>query len=217
MLSSQDRLEKIVADILFDMETRDRLQSGHGNALLVSGSIYQACKFYELFVSNGFNKCAIITSYRPSIAGIKGEETGEGETEHLHQYEIYNKMLNGKDVETFEKEVKKKFIEEPGQMKLLIVVDKLLTGFDAPPATYLYIDKQMHDHGLFQAICRVNRLDGDDKEYGYIIDYKDLFQSLEGSIQDYTSGAFDAYDKEDVVGLLTDRLDKARGTSRRSS
>ncbi|MDQ3005751.1 MAG: HsdR family type I site-specific deoxyribonuclease, partial [Chloroflexota bacterium] len=210
VLSSQDRLEKIVVDVLFDMETRDRLQSGHGNALLVSGSIYQACKFYELFISQGFTKCAIITSYRPSIAGIKGEETGEGETEQLHKYEIYNKMLNGKDVETFEKEVKKKFIEEPGQMKLLIVVDKLLTGFDAPPATYLYIDKQMRDHGLFQAICRVNRLDGDDKEYGYIIDYKDLFQSLEGSIKDYTSGAFDAYDKEDVTGLLTDRLDEAR-------
>ena len=210
VLSSQDRLEKIVADILLDMETRDRLQSGHGNALLVSGSIYQACKFYELFTSNGFDKCVIITSYKPSASDIKGEETGEGLTEKLEQYEIYNKMLKGKDVETFEKEVKKKFIEEPGQMKLLIVVDKLLTGFDAPPATYLYIDKQMHDHGLFQAICRVNRLDSEDKEYGYVIDYKDLFQSLEGSIHDYTSGAFDAYDKDDVIGLLTDRLERAK-------
>ena len=95
-------------------------------------------------------------------------------------------------------------------MKLLIVVDKLLTGFDAPPATYLYIDKQMRDHGLFQAICRVNRLDGDDKEYGYIIDYKDLFKSLEKSIKDYTAEAFDGYDEEDVAGLLTDRLEKAR-------
>ncbi len=63
-----------------------------------------------------------------------------------------------------------RFIDQPGQMKLLIVVDKLLTGFDAPPATYLYIDKQMRDHGLFQAICRVNRLDGEDKEYGYVVD-----------------------------------------------
>ena len=95
-------------------------------------------------------------------------------------------------------------------MKLLIVVDKLLTGFDAPPATYLYIDKPMQDHGLFQAICRVNRLDGEDKEYGYIVDYRDLFKSLEQSIQDYTSEAFDGYDKEDVEGLLTNRLDKAR-------
>jgi type I restriction enzyme R subunit len=85
-----------------------------------------------------------------------------------------------------------------------------LTGFDAPPATYLYIDKQMRDHGLFQAICRVNRLDGDDKEYGYIIDYKDLFKSLEGAVKDYTSGALDGYDKEDVAGLLKDRLTKAR-------
>jgi type I restriction enzyme R subunit len=89
-------------------------------------------------------------------------------------------------------------------------VDKLLTGFDAPPATYLYIDKAMRDHGLFQAICRVNRLDGEDKEYGYIIDYKDLFHSLETAMTDYTQGALDGYDREDVQGLLGDRLSKAR-------
>ena len=113
-------------------------------------------------------------------------------------------------IERFEQEVKKRFIDEPGQMKLLIVVDKLLTGFDAPSATYLYIDKQMQDHGLFQAICRVNRLDGEDKEYGYIIDYKDLFRSLERSIEDYTGEAFDGYDKADVEGLLKDRLQQGR-------
>ena len=95
-------------------------------------------------------------------------------------------------------------------MKLLIVVDKLLTVFDAPSATYLYIDKQMRDHGLFQAICRVNRLDGDDKEYGYVIDYKDLFKSLEGAVKDYTSEALDQYDKEDVEGLLKDRVAQAK-------
>jgi type I restriction enzyme R subunit len=210
VLSSQDRLEKIVADILMDFAVRDRLMSGHGNAMLVSSSIYQACKFYELFIAHGFTKCAIITSYKPSPADIKGEETGEGLTEKLRQYAIYNKMLAGQEVEAFEKDVKRKFIKEPGQMKLLIVVDKLLTGFDAPPATYLYIDKKMQDHSLFQAICRVNRLDGEDKEYGYIIDYKDLFQSLEGAVSDYTSGAFDAYDPEDVSGLLNDRLEKAK-------
>jgi len=102
------------------------------------------------------------------------------------------------------------FVNEPAQMKLLIVVDKLLTGFDAPPATFLYIDKKMQDHGLFQAICRVNRLDGDDKDFGYIIDYKDLFKSLEASVTDYTSGALEGYDKEDVAGLLSDRLQKAK-------
>ena len=112
-------------------------------------------------------------------------------------------------VERFEHEVKRRFVDQPGQMKLLIVVDKLLTGFDAPPATYLYIDKSMQDHGLFQAICRVNRLDGEDKEYGYIIDYKDLFRSLEQSITDYTGEAFEGYD-DDVKGLLKDRLGQGR-------
>ena len=217
VLSSQDRLEKIVQDILFDFATRDRLMSGRGNAMLVSGSIFQACKFYELFDKTDLaGKVAIVTSYQPTAADIKGEETGEGPTEKLRQYDIYRKMMASwfseepnkavNRIEEFEKAVKKKFIDEPGQIKLLIVVDKLLTGFDAPPATYLYIDKQMRDHGLFQAICRVNRLDGDDKDYGYIVDYKDLFHSLESSIQDYTSGALDGYDKEDVKGLLTDRL-----------
>src|SRR3989337_4548835 len=113
-------------------------------------------------------------------------------------------MLDGKSPEEFEDEVKKKFVDEPAQMKLLIVVDMLLTGFDAPSATYLYIDKSMRDHGLFQAICRVNRLDGEDKEYGYIIDYKDLFKSLAQSIEDYTGEAFAGYDKADVEGLLKD-------------
>ena len=165
-------------------------------------------------------KCAIVTSYKPAPADIKGEETGEGLTEKLRQYDIYRKMLAAHfnepedaamhKVEDFEKEVKKRFVEEPGRMKLLIVVDKLLTGFDAPPATCLYIDKPMQDHGLFQAICRVNRLDGDDKEYGYIIDYKDLFRSLEQSIKDYTGEAFDAYDPADIQGLLKDRLQQGR-------
>jgi type I restriction enzyme R subunit len=221
VLSSRSRLEKIAADILMDMGTRDRLVSGHGNALLVSGSIFEACKFYELFNKTDLKgKCAIITSYAPATADIKGEESGEGETENVEKYIIYRQMLAEwfnqppemaiNKVEAFEKAVKKKFIDEPGQMKLLIVVDKLLTGFDAPPATYLYIDKEMRNHGLFQAICRVNRLDGDDKDFGYIIDYQDLFKSLAGAVNDYTSGAFDLYDKADVLGLLENRLQKAR-------
>ena len=68
----------------------------------------------------------------------------------------------------------------------------------------------MQDHGLFQSICRVNRLDGEDKEYGYIIDYKDLFRSLEKSIKDYTGEAFAGYDTADVEGLLKDRLQQGR-------
>ncbi|MFS8541573.1 MAG: HsdR family type I site-specific deoxyribonuclease, partial [Tissierellales bacterium] len=211
ILSSKSRLEQIVKDIILDMETKDRLKSGRGNAMLVAGSIYEACKYYELFQAYGFKKCAVITSYNPHISDIKGEATGEDkDTENVEKYRIYKEMLGDKTPEEFEREVKRKFIEEPDQMKLLIVVDKLLTGFDAPPATYLYIDKKMQDHNLFQAICRVNRLDGEDKEYGYIIDYMDLFKSLEKAVADYTSEAFANYDKEDVEGLLKNRLEKGK-------
>jgi type I restriction enzyme R subunit len=221
VLSSKSRLEQIVNDILMDMETKPRLMDGRGNAMLVCSSVHQACKVYEMFSKTDFaNKCAIVTSYKPSPADIKGEETGEGKTEKLAKYDIYRKMLAdyyeqpedvaAKRVEEFETDVKRRFIDEPGQMRLLIVVDKLLTGFDAPSATYLYIDKQMQDHSLFQAICRVNRLDGDDKDYGYIIDYKDLFKSLDKAVNNYTAGPLDGYDNEDVAGLLKDRLVQAK-------
>jgi len=207
VLSAKSRLEKIVYDIIKDFRIKPRLKSGQGNAILVSGSIYQACKYYELFQQAGFTKCVIITSYDPSPSDIKGENTGEEAlTEKLKQYKIYKDMLGKQSAEEFETAVKKTFVKKPAQMKLLIVVDKLLTGFDAPSATYLYIDKTMKDHGLFQAICRVNRLDDPSKEYGYIVDYKDLFRSIDKTIKDYTSEAFGEYDQDDVKGLLKDRL-----------
>lgn len=219
--SSRPRTHEIVSDILMDMATKPRLMDGRGNAMLVCSSIYQACTFYQEFCQAGFKgKCAIVTSYAPQPGDISKEDSGQGLTEKLLQYDTYRQMLADhfnepadiamRKVEKFEQDVKKQFIEQPGQMRLLIVVDKLLTGFDAPPATYLYIDKTMRDHGLFQAICRVNRLDGDDKDYGYIVDYRDLFNSLEKAISDYTAGALDGYEQQDVEGLLSDRLQKAR-------
>lgn len=221
VLSSRERLNKIVADIVLDMEERDRLKSGRGNAMLVADSIFSACRFFQLFQETPLKgKCAIITSYRPTADAVAREETGGGLTDRQTEYYIYREMLAEHfdepantamhKADRFEREVKKDFIENPKKMKLLIIVDKLLTGFDAPPATYLYIDKNMQDHGLFQAICRVNRLDGEDKEFGYIVDYKDLFRSLEQAITDYTGEVFENFDAEDVQGLLKDRLEKGR-------
>lgn len=112
--------------------------------------------------------------------------------------------------ETYEEWAKALFIDEPAQMKLLVVVDKLLTGFDAPPCTYLYIDKSMQDHGLFQAICRTNRLDGDDKDFGYIVDYKDLFKKVENAISVYSSELDHSAGGADPDVLLQDRLKKGR-------
>ena len=211
VFSSRSRLEKIALDIQFDFETTPRLMDGNGNAMLVAGSVYSACKYYEIFQQIGFKKCAIITSYEPQAGDLRTETVSDDEeTETFEKYEIYQKMLNGQSVEDFEKEAKRKFIEEPANMKLLIVVDKLLTGFDAPPCTYLYIDKAMHDHGLFQAICRVNRLDDESKDFGYIVDYKQLFGDLANAINTYTSGAFEDYDADDVAGLIKDRTEEAR-------
>ncbi|MEC4049131.1 HsdR family type I site-specific deoxyribonuclease [Flavobacterium sp. SUN046] len=140
VLGSKSRLEKIVFDIIKDFKIKPRISTGDGNAMLVSSSVYNACKYYELFQNAGFKECAIITSYNPHHGDIKGEETGEGNpTEKLLKYEVYQKMLNGKSTEEFEQNAKTQFIKEPNKMKLLIVVDKLLTGFDAPSATYLYI------------------------------------------------------------------------------
>ena len=211
VFTSKSRLEKIASDIIFDFGTKARLMDGNGNAILVAGSVYSACQYYDVFQNKGFKKCAIISSYAPQTGDLRTEAVSDEEdTEVFTKYEIYNKMLGDQTVEDFETEAKRKFINEPNNMKLLIVIDKLLTGFDAPPCTYLYIDKAMHDHGLFQAICRVNRLDGDSKEFGYIVGYKELFGDLATAMNKYTAGAFEDYDAEDVEGLLKDRSEEAK-------
>lgn len=220
--SSRSRLEKIAWDIIQDFDMKARLMDGNGNAILVADSIYSACKYYEIFQQKGFKKCAIISSYTPQPGDLRTDTVSdEDETETFEKYDIYLRMLGldpenlpekmsiQKRVEDFEKTVKEKFVEQPANMKLLIVVDKLLTGFDAPPCTYLYVDKRMQDHGLFQAICRVNRLDGDTKEFGYIVDYKQLFGDLKNAMDKYTSGAFEGYAPEDVDGLIKDRGSEA--------
>src|SRR6202011_792422 len=132
-------------------------------------------------------------------------------------YDTYREVL--KDVEarpsltkteTYEENAKSLFTKEPANMKLLVVVDKLLTGFDAPPCTYLYIDKSMQDHGLFQAICRTNRLDGEDKDFGHIVDYKDLFKKVENAISVYTSELDHSAGGVDPEVMVQDRLTKGR-------
>ena len=211
LFSSKERIQRIVADICQDMDTKRALAGGYGNAMLVADSIYQACRYWEVFQETTLKGyCAVVTSYGAELNDIKGECVGEGKTEEEFKFDIYKKMLDGKTPEQYEEWAKKEFIENPASMKLLIVVDKLLTGFDAPSATYLYIDKNMVNHNLFQAICRVNRVNGEEKDYGYIIDYQDLFNSIASSIKDYTTEAFEEYDQEDIQGLLTDRLQEGR-------
>ena len=220
VLSSKSRMEHIVSDIVFDFSVKPRLSSERGNAILVARSIYEASKFYELFQKTPFKgKCAVVTSYNPLAKHISKEEVGANtESDKQFIYNLYTDILSGvaakpnmSKAESYEDDAKKLFVEQPHNMKLLIVVAKLLTGFDAPHCTYLYIDKHMEDHGLFQAICRTNRLDGDDKDFGYIVDYRDLFKKVENAISVYTS-ELDHVDGDSVDPdvLLKTRLVKGR-------
>ena len=216
VLSSKGRMEKIVADIVVDFSTKARLASQNGNAILVAGSIYEAAKYYNLFLQTELKgKCAIVTSYNPNASDISLEDTGAStETDKEFIYKTYTKLLkevspkgNKSKTETYESDVKELFRKQPSRMKLLIVVSKLLTGFDAPPCSYIYIDKKMRDHSLFQAICRVNRLDTDDKDYGYIIDYMELFGQVTDAIDVYTSELDNEdFTTEEVSIQLKDRL-----------
>jgi type I restriction enzyme R subunit len=221
VLSSKARMGRIVADIMLDFATKPRLSDGRGTAILVASSIYEACKYFELFNGRdtGFaGRCAVVTSYNPQASDVSKEETGANtESDKQFIFNTYTELLKevvaepGKTkTETYEQQVKDRFIKAPAQMKLLIVVDKLLTGFDAPPCTYLYIDKSMQDHGLFQAICRTNRLDGEDKDFGYIVDYKDLFKKVEKAIAVYTAELDHSAGGGDPEILVKDRLEIGR-------
>lgn len=217
VLSSRSRMERIVSDIVFDFGVKPRISNERGTAMLVASRIFDACKYYALFQKTVFKgHCAVVTSYNPQAADITLEDTGAAsETDKQFIYNLYQEIL--KDVpaqpgmtktEVYEERAKQLFKKEPATMKLLIVVDKLLTGFDAPSCTYLYIDKTMQDHGLFQAICRTNRLDGEDKQFGYIVDYMDLFKKVQGAIKVYSSELDHSAGGVDPEVILQDRLTK---------
>ena len=214
VLSSRSRMDRIVSDILFDFNVKPRLSSGRGNAILIASTIYEACRYFELLQQTELKgRSAIITSYNPSTRDITTEDTGANtETDKEFIYKTYKALLTpNQTTEMYEDAAKEKFVKEPSSMRLLVVVNKLLTGFDAPSCTYLYIDKTLQDHGLFQAICRVNRLDDEDKQIGYIVDYKDLFRKVENAVAVYTAELdYDDFKKEDCDVLLHDRLKQGR-------
>ena len=191
LMSSQERKQRIIADIIKDFGVKPRLNNDRGTAILVAGSIHDACHYYRLFQGTSFGKyVGIITSYEPQATSIATEPPDSDERFKFDTYTDH--VLNGwAGTAAYEDEMKRRFINEPANLKLLIVVSKLLTGFDAPSCTVIYLDNEMRDHTLFQAICRTNRLDGDDKQHGHIVDYKALFQHVQNSISVYTSDELD--------------------------
>lgn len=235
--TSKEPLERVANSIIYDMETNALLKQDWCNAMLVAGNIVSAYRYYDYFQHNSSNtilrnRCAVVTSFEPSQSGIRNANDGDNkdnETEFKFNMALKSfeeASTEGREIKTasaYETWAKNAFINSPFQMKLLIVVDKLLTGFDAPCATVLYIDKQMKDHTLFQAICRVNRLglnlkyeNGEEliskKEFGLIVDFQHLFENVEKAIKtfNYTGGAFGGYDEKDIEDLLIDFVQKGK-------
>lgn len=191
LMSSAERKQRIIADIIEDFSLKPRLNSDRGTAILVVSSIYDACHYFRLFQNTSFGQyCGIVTSFEPNHNAISREPTNSDERFKFDTYSQHV-LRDGQSTKQYEDEAKRRFIEEPANMKLMIVVSKLLTGFDAPSCTYIYLDSELRDHTLFQAISRTNRLDGEDKDFGYIVDYKELFGDVQQAIAVYSSDELD--------------------------
>ena len=191
LMSAGERKQRIIADIIEDFSLKPRLNNDRGTAILVAASIYDACHYFRLLQNTNFGKyCGVITSYEPNHNAISREPANSDER---YKFDTYTQhvLKQGQTTKQYEDEAKRRFIAEPANMKLLIVVSKLLTGFDAPSCTYIYLDNELRDHNLFQAICRTNRLDGDDKDYGHIVDFKELFGEVQEAIAVYSSDELD--------------------------
>jgi type I restriction enzyme R subunit len=218
LMSAGERKQRIIHNIIEDFSLKPRLNNDRGTALLVAASIYDACHYFRLLQNTPFGSyCGIITSYEPNHNAISREPP---KSDERYKFDTYtNHVLKARQTtKQYEDEMKRRFIDEPANCKLLIVVSKLLTGFDAPSCTYIYLDNDLHDHNLFQAICRTNRLDGDDKDYGHIVDFKELFQDVQNAIAVYSSDELDIdADGSDGNVIVKDwlkegreRLDKTR-------
>ena len=191
LMSAGERKQRIIATIIEDFSLKPRLNNDRGTAILVAASIYDACHYFRLLQNTSFGKyCGIVTSYEPNHNAISREPADSDERYKFDTYTQYV-LKQGQTTRQYEDEAKRRFMKEPANMKLLIVVSKLLTGFDAPSCTYIYLDNELRDHTLFQAICRTNRLDGDDKTYGHIVDFKELFGKVQEAIAVYSSDELD--------------------------
>lgn len=191
LMSAAERKQRVIHSILEDFDLKPRLNDDRGTAILVASSIYDACHYFRLLQNTTLGPfCGIITSYQPHPGNIALEPANSDERYKFNTY-TQHVLKSGQTTKAFEDEVKRRFIEEPANMKLLVVVSKLLTGFDAPSCSYIYLDNELRDHNLFQAICRTNRLDGEDKDYGYIVDFKELFSDVQEAIAVYSSDELD--------------------------
>jgi type I restriction enzyme R subunit len=205
--SSLQRIELIAFDI--NEHFLHSLKGTPFNAMLACRRKRDAIAYQKSFEELGDIRTAVVISALDQREGYS-EVDEEPNSEELL---FWKKMLNEYgDAERYEESIKDKFINR--DIDILIVVDKLLTGFDAPRAQVLYVDKPLKEHTLLQAIARVNRL-YDGKDYGIIIDYMGLFSELDKAMAMYSDELMEDFNPEDLSNALVDvksKLGELRGT-----
>lgn len=163
---------------------------------LVCSTKRSAVKYFNYLKGIGIVNCALVISPPDDR---EGEETAYGET-HEEVKSFWKRMMDQYgNAKNYEDSIIKQFKHET-KPEIIIVVDKLLTGFDAPRNTVLYLTRKLKDHTLLQAIARVNRL-YPDKDYGYIIDYAGVVEELDNALLLYSD--MEKFDAEDLYGTLT--------------
>lgn len=193
--SSERRLEIIALDI--NQHYKDTWQGTGFKAILATASKFEAIRYHQIFEEYGDIKTAFIIS---KADNREGNEDINDENKRLVQRELERIKREYGDLEDYEIKVKDEFVEGD-DVEILIVVDKLLTGFDAPTAIGLYVDKELKEHKLLQAIARVNRL-SEGKDYGYIIDYRGLLGNLDKALTSYSS--LEGFDENEIKGAIND-------------
>lgn len=197
--SSDQRLKLIAFDINEHYKMNYKTQGSHFKGMLATNSKIQAIRYLDAFEDLEDLSVAVVIS---SPDQREGQE--EVDVESKNRIKIFwDKMMNrfGNE-DNYEDSIKDEFVNGD-DIDLLIIVDKLLTGFDAPRATVLYIDKPMKEHTLLQAIARVNRL-YEGKDYGFIIDYRGLLNRLDEALEMYSGSGLEKFDPEDIKGAIHD-------------
>ncbi len=189
--SSEQRLELIAWDIASNYN--QTLKGTGFNSMLACNKKVEAVKYYNIFKDEFPELEVAVVISSPDMR--EGEGSIDEDTNDIVKKFYINAISNYKNEEEYEETIKSKFIN--GDIDILIVVDKLLTGFDAPKASTLYLDKQIKEHNLLQAIARVNRL-CDGKDYGYIVDYRGLLGELDRALTMYQEAGLEEFNEEDI-------------------
>lgn len=197
--SSDQRIKMIAFDINNHFITNYKAEGSHFKAMLAANSKIEAIRYLEAFEELDDLSAAVIISPPDQREGH--DAVDEASKDKVKRF--WDKVMDGYgSEEAYEDYVKDEFINGD-DLDLLIVVDKLLTGFDAPRATIMYIDKPMKEHTLLQAIARVNRL-YEGKDYGIIIDYRGLLDKLDEAMEMYSGAGLENFDPGDLKGVLHD-------------